>query len=119
MTRVLKPGGILALSTEFRLEGIGNGISGTLLFDESQIQDLFFNSSDLEPMSAPNFQISASTWQTELPLAQAVDDLMNHIRSNGEIIFHKLTWSRYPHIVLRQEQYLFTSIHFALRKRRK
>lgn len=119
MTRVLKPGGILALSTEFRLDGSGSGISGTLLFDESQIRDLFFNLSSLEPMSTPNFQISASTLHTEILFAEAVGDVMCHIQTNGEIIYHKLTWSTYPHILLRQDQYLFTSIHIALRKQDK
>mgnify|MGYP006285446121 FL=1 len=119
MTRVLKPGGILTLSTEFRLEGSGNGLSGTLLFDESQIRELFFNSSHLEPMSAPEFQISSETLQTELPYEEAVKDVLSHIQTHGEIIYHKLIWSSYPHILLRQDQYLFTSIHIALRKPKK
>jgi len=119
MVRVLKPGGVLALSTEFRIEGNGTGLGRTLLFDESQIQDLFFKSSDLEPMSAPKFKISAATRQTEQPFAKAAEDVVRHSDFYGEILFHKLTWSSYPHILLRQDQYLFTSIHLALRKQDK
>lgn len=118
MARVLKPGGVLTLSTEFRLSGDAPGLPGTLMFDETQVRELFLEAAEWETVSAPDFQVSDATLRTELPLDDASRDLQRHIRSRGEIIFHELTWSNYPHIVLRKNHYLWTSIHIALRKRR-
>lgn len=36
--------------------------------------------------------------------------------STGAIYFHRLEWSRYPHIVQRHGDHVWTSVHLALRK---
>jgi hypothetical protein len=118
MARVLKPGGIASISTEFRLAGSGPGLPNVLMFDEAQVRGLIIGAADWEPISPPDFSVSGPTLRTELALSAAARDLRSHVRAHGEIIFHKLTWSTYPHLVLREGEYLWTSIHLALRKGR-
>ena len=70
-----------------------------------------------EPISPPDFSISPATLRTEQPIAGAFDDVRRHIEQHGQLVFHRLDWSTYPHIVLRHGAFLFTSVHLALRKR--
>lgn len=117
MARVLKPNGVLSLSTEFRLQGNGLGLPGVLMFDEGQILDWMVRDNGWVLVSPPQFDVSNATRATEISFASAIRDYKSHVASHGEMIFHDLTWSRYPHIVLRQGEYLWTSVHVALRKR--
>ena len=49
MARVLKPGGIIAISTELRLGGGGShGIPGTIIFTSAMLQEFFVDASGLE-----------------------------------------------------------------------
>jgi len=115
MFRVLKPGGVLALATEFRLEGPPPGLEGVLLFDREQIESLLLEDLGWSPLSALDSSISDATLATEQPLADAVGELLAHARDADPA--EPIQWSRYPHIVLRHEDHLFTSVHVALRKR--
>lgn len=115
--RVLKPGGVLSLSTELKLEGKGRGLPGILLFSPHQLADLV---------------IRRHPWQgglgsrrpSDLTVAGAVEfddagrDLSAHIAEHGAIFFDRLRWSTYPHVVLRHGGYVWTSVHLALRKPR-
>lgn len=100
MGRVLKRGGILSLSTEFRLSGGGHGWDGVLLFDPETIQRYIVEPSELEMVDGLDISISEATLATVQSLEAAIAD------------GHK----KRPHIVLSHLAYTFTSVHLALRK---
>jgi SAM-dependent methyltransferase len=106
MHRVLKPGGILSLATEYRLDGPASGMEGTLLFAEADLLDLIVGGLDWEPVDRLDVAVSEATLASEVPFMQALADVQS---GRGE-------WSRYPMLVLRLEAYLWTSVHLALRK---
>ena len=116
MHRVLKPGGVLSLSTELRLDGPAPGIPSTLLFDAEQVRRIFLDSVPWEPMGDVDLYVSPATLATEQPLDDAIAHLKLHIAEHGEIVFHRLSWNHYPHLVLRSGEHLWTSFHLALRK---
>ena len=116
MHRVLKPGGILSLSTEFRLAGPPPGLPGILLFDAEDVRRIFLGDVTWEPVDSLDFSLSAATLATAIPFEEAAVDVRRHVEAHGCIVFHQLDWSRYPHIVLREGDWLWTSIHLALRK---
>jgi SAM-dependent methyltransferase len=115
MCRVLKPGGVLSLSTEFRIAG-PPGIPGCVLFDETELRELIVGDLPWRPVSPLDLGVSEATRATEQPIAEASEDVRRHVAEHGHLVFHRLDWSRYPHIVLRNGEHLFTSVHLALRK---
>jgi SAM-dependent methyltransferase len=117
MARVLKPGGVASISTEFRLAGAGPGLPNVLMFDERQVREWIIGGADWEPVSPPVFTVSEATRKAELDFARASKELRKHVKKHGEILFHHLTWETYPHVVLRRKEYVWTSVHLALRKR--
>jgi SAM-dependent methyltransferase len=112
MHRVLTPSGILSLSTEYRISGDGE-LPGTLAFTTSQLQELFQGFQWLSPM---NTCVSERTRQSEQRFIDAAADVKSHLAEYDMLLFHKLEWFRYPHIVLREGNLLWTSVHLALRK---
>jgi SAM-dependent methyltransferase len=106
MFRVLRPGGVLALATEFRLEGDEIGYPGLLRFDEPELRALLLDGLWWDPANPIELQISGETRATAVEMSQAIADQQSGKRG----------WSRYPHLVLRHEQFLWTSIHVALIK---
>ena len=119
MHRVLKPGAILSLSTEYRLAGAPPGIPGVLLFDRREIiEDLGLADGErwvaLDELST---DASPATWATTLPYAETGADVRRHVARHGGLYFERLEWSRYPHVVLRDGAWAWTSVHVALRKR--
>ena len=106
MYRVLRPGGVAALSTEFRIEGPGIGYPGLLRFDEPELRSLLLDGLWWDPADPIDTTISPETLAAPVPMEEAVAD--NRSGKRG--------WSRYPHIVLSDHGYLFTSIHVALVK---
>jgi SAM-dependent methyltransferase len=106
MFRVLRPGGVLALATEFRLEGDRIGYPGLLRFDEPELRALLLDGLWWDPASPMELQISDETRSTAVEMSEAIGDQESGQRG----------WSRYPHLVLRHEQFLGTSVHVALVK---
>ena len=105
--RVLKPGGVAALSTEFRLEGPSmNYHPGVLLFDEAEMRSLLFDGLWWDPASPFDASITEETRTAETLFMDAVAD-----SKSG-----KERWSSYPHIVLRHDRFAWTSFHVALVK---
>jgi SAM-dependent methyltransferase len=106
MARVLKPGGILALATEFVLDQ--NIIPGMRAKD-----DEFFNVQDLY-----EFIISSH----QLKLVQPIDFylneyyLLNHVQLPEESRSPHTVVHRKPHMVLCRDKVLFTSIFLFFRK---
>ncbi len=116
--RVLKPGGVLSISTEFRLAGPSPGLPGILMFDDDDVRSLFIEPFEWDPMGPVEFTISDRSLTTEQPLVALSEEVARHVESRGFIEFHQLDWEQYPHIVLRHEDRLWTSMHLALVKRR-
>jgi SAM-dependent methyltransferase len=117
MFRVLRPGGILALSTELKVRGPGHGIPGVLLFTPDELVDLLIGTRLWEPIDPPRFSVSDATLATARPFPDSVAEVQRHVAEHGEIRFHHLDWDRYPQIVLQHEGYVWTSVQIALRKR--
>jgi len=106
MFRVLRPGGVLALATEFRLEGDHIGYPGLLRFDEPELRALLLDGLWWDPADPMELRISDETRATAVEMSEAIADQQSGKRG----------WSRYPHLVLRHEQFLWTSVHVALVK---
>jgi SAM-dependent methyltransferase len=106
MFRVLRPGGVLALATEFRIEGDHIGYPGLLRFDEPELRALLLDGLWWDPATPMELELSDETLGTAVEMSEAIADQEAGIRG----------WSRYPHLVLRHEEYLWTSVHVALVK---
>lgn len=74
MARVLKPGGILALATEFRLSGPeeGVGIPGAILFTPDHIQKYIVDASGLVPVDNMVTESTPATIESAYPLLEAI-----------------------------------------------
>jgi SAM-dependent methyltransferase len=117
MARVLKPGGVLALSTEFRLAGDGPGLPGIRMFTEGEVRDWLIAAAAWDTLGPLDLSLSDETRAAVVPFSGASADVTRHTQEHGALFFHKLDWSRYPHIVLQEGDFVWTSIHLALRKR--
>ncbi len=108
--RVLRPGGVAALSTEFRLEGPGMEFwPGVLMFDEPELRALLLDGLWWDPLTPLDTGISEETLSSAASYEEALADLDAGIRG----------WSRYPHVVLRDRGFVWTSVHLALVKSRR
>ena len=116
MCRVLKPGGLCSLSTEFLLGGSTPGLPGVYMFDQATIEERIVGELPWSLVSPLDVSISQKTLATEQPSAPALKTLGRHVRRFGGVLFHRLEWNRYPHIVLRRRDLLWTSVHLCLRK---
>ena len=104
MHRVLKPGGIAALSTEYRIAGEIESLPGTLFFDHAQLQSLF-DPTLWEHVEPIDLSVSDATLATLVDFDQVVAD----VQAGRE-------WT-YPHIVLRHSLGVtWTSVHVAVRR---
>ena len=113
--RVLRPGGVATISTEYRVAGPGPGLPGILMFDGGQLEQLVA-SSGLEFVAPLDLTVSERTRAGVQAFSESAADVRAHIAAHGEILFHQLDWTRYPQLLLRQDELLWTSVHLALRK---
>jgi len=104
--RVLRPGGVAGLSTEFRLEGPGIGWPGLLRFDEPELRALLLDGLWWDPATPLDTAISERALGAPVLMQDALADIEAGVRG----------WRQYPHIVLRDGDYLWTSVHLALVK---
>lgn len=117
MFRVLKPGGLLTLSTEFRVEGPPPGVPGVLLFDAEDLARYIIGGLAWSPISPLEFDVSAISRQPEHPLVGYVAEWDRHFVQNGGMAaWNRLEFEAYPQLMLRHGEHLFTSYHLALRK---
>jgi SAM-dependent methyltransferase len=116
MFRVLRPGGILSLSTEFRLEGPPPGLPGMLLLDERDIRDWIIGDLAWAPVSPLDLAVSPATRRREPLLTDYLDRWHQHFCRHGQAVWHQLDFDSYPQLLLRSQDHLFTSVHIALRK---
>lgn len=120
MGRVLKPGGVLSLSTEFRLSGPPGGIGWpgqTLLFGAEEIQKYLVDASGLELVDLLDVKISDPTLQTSRDLIAAVSEHDARLAQKGgaEKAAEYAQWD-FPHLIMAHDGYVFTSVHLTLRK---
>jgi SAM-dependent methyltransferase len=106
MFRVLKPGGVLAISTEFRVAGPSPGLPGILMFDRGELEDLVVGHRAWSLVSPLETAVAPATRKVETPFTEALADVAS---GRGY-------WTRFPHILLRQGDHLWTSVHLTLRK---
>jgi SAM-dependent methyltransferase len=139
MYRVLKPGGVAALATEYRLGGPPEHLPGTVLFSEDELRSVLLDGFDWklasplelsiseESMRAPiDFQAileyDAAVQAAEAPQPRWIRRVGSRVagRSNnargGVAAVGQNPAEEYPHIVLFLEDHLWTSVHLALIK---
>jgi SAM-dependent methyltransferase len=116
MHRVLKPGGLLCLSTEMRLRGPGPGMPGVLMFDEQQLRRLVSEGGAWEPLDPLDIHVGEQTLALEQEFDGAAREIRKHVKKEGHLAIHNLRWNRYPHVVLHKDGRWWTSVHLALRR---
>jgi FkbM family methyltransferase len=122
MGRVLKPGGILALSTEYLISGPPGGKGGdpgTLLLSAEDIQKYIVEASGLEPVDEPDFTLSEATLASDQELLPVVLGMQEYMEAQGEypqVMQAHHRSALYPFLVLSQEGYKFCSVHLTLKK---
>jgi SAM-dependent methyltransferase len=96
--RVTKPGGIVSLSTEWKLSGDGWGWANVVLFDEETLMKYIVEPSGCELVDKPDFSFDGD-----------IDDAVtiNQVVSGQAPVEY----------VLKEGQFVFTSVHVALRRK--
>jgi SAM-dependent methyltransferase len=111
MGRVLKPGGIIAISTEFCVRGAPGYVEkDTLLLSQLDLVELIVEPSGCTPVDALCFNISAATLNQPVVYADALRDRVRMLQGR------QTAWSQYPHIVIDNGERAWTSYHLTLRK---
>ena len=105
MVRVLRPGGVLTVATEYRLAGPAPGLPGTLLFSKAQLIELFAGL-PLTPVSPWSLRLSRNSSRVVVDFKEATDD----------IVAKRPRFSTYPHIVLKDGRHRWTSVHLGFKK---
>lgn len=106
MRRVLKPGGIAAITTECIVNDAPAWITPTLiLFTADMLEELSVSVPGLELVEPIDFSVSDPTLATVYPHEQAVGDAAQ-------------VFTRYPHVVLEREGRQFTSVSLFFQKNR-
>jgi SAM-dependent methyltransferase len=125
MYRVLRPGGVLALATEFRLAGPPPGLPGTVLFDEAELRQVLLEGMDWELASPLDFSISEETMASPVDFDSLFevlsrpsirDRVRNRLGGDAPPPAIRHLPTPYPHIVLRKGEHLWTSVNVALIK---
>ena len=119
MGRVLKPGGVLSISTVIKVEGPeGYGWPGlTVLMDAEQIERYIVEASGLDMVDELDLTISDATLATCQNLVRCQEEREARILSGGpKARFFDFAQWEFPHLVLAHEGYVFDSIHLALKK---
>ena len=119
MGRVLKPGGILALSTEFKITGPPEGIGwpgDALLLSAENLQRYVVQASGLEPVDEMQTDLSDTTLATVRDISQAVLDHDRRLAGvGGRGVPEFAAWD-FPHILMSHGGYEFGSVHLTLRR---
>ena len=127
MFRVLKPGGVAAIATEYRIEG-PPGLPGTVLFDEDQLRSVMLDGMKWELASPLDLSIDEETLLTVVEWRSLIKSgeyptlptrLLSALRGQGwdppepdvEFVPPPL-----PHLVIRFDDYIWTSVHLTLIK---
>lgn len=118
MGRVLKPGGVLSLSTEIQLSGPPGGIGWpgqTLIFTPDTLRRYIVEASGLEPVDDLDLHVSEESRATWRDLAQVLRDRQAALEDSDDPRPDYARWE-FPHVVLHHGDYEFTSVHLTLLK---
>lgn len=116
MFRVLRPGGILSLSTGYRLWGPVPGASGDLVLDAEEIGTVVLADRRWSLVDGFDAAVSEATMATRVSTFETMQELQRSIDSLGGRYMHHMELTRYPHIVDEVPGRGFTSAHLLLRK---
>lgn len=117
--RVLRPGGIAALSTEFRLDGPSPGVPGTLMFDRTEVLDHVVGDRAWTFLSPFDFDVSSATRDTALDVASVIHMQNAFVAAHPDGYAIRPEYPQYPIVALCSKQHVSTTMHVALRKRRR
>lgn len=121
MGRVLKPGGVLTLSTELLLSRDAGGRSvqypGLMLFSPGELVRYIVDASGLEAIDDLDLSVSHWTLGTSRDMATAVRTRHERqaAQARGARVPAWACWDM-PHIVIELDGKRFTSVHLALRR---
>jgi SAM-dependent methyltransferase len=110
--RILKPGGVAVISTEFRLDGPLDKpwfSDDCILFTPSLLQEFIIDPSGLAVIGTPQYTTSHDTFDSRVVLL----DFLDKAKKVTSLSDKK---NAYPNLVLFHEGHLFCSVHLALRK---
>ncbi len=116
MYRVLAPGGVLSIASEFRIAGPAPGIPGVAMFDADEIDEVFVGDRAWSLVDPFDAAISATTLATSTDFDVAAADQQRQVEEFGGYFTHLIEFATYPHVVLETSSHTFTSFHLALRK---
>lgn len=121
MGRVLKPGGVLTLSTEILLTrdpgGAGVAFPGTLLLSPAELQRYIVDASGLESIDQLDLSVSHWTRSTRRDITEAINARHARMEAQTDGDRHPdWTCLDWPHIVVEVGGRQFTSVHLALRR---
>ncbi len=118
MARVLKPGGVASIATEFRLDGPSPGVPGTLMFDEDELRTFIFDAGDWELVGGSlRTECSETTRALVEPFEKQAEYVYAEFAKHGDSLFHEIEPGFALKPVVSLQGRTFTSVHFALRKR--
>lgn len=98
--RVLKPGGVAAISSEYKIEGDGNGFHNVQLFDEDRLRRVW---------------LDGVNWKLEGKLDLVLDDT-EYVDFERSIHDKEYQKTAHPHIKLDNGAYKWTSVHMTFIK---
>jgi FkbM family methyltransferase len=116
MGRVLKPGGVLAISTEFCLSGPPGGIGWpgrTLLFSRKHLERYVIDASGLTLADDLDTSVSDATFLAPCNPGAVIMERARRAATDPRPDFAR--WD-FPHLVLTQGGYVFGSVHLTLVK---
>ena len=97
MFRVLRPGGVAALATEFRLEGPGLGVPGLLRFDEPELRSLLLDGLWWDPATPLDTDRSRRRpWPHPVLMKEAMADVEAGLRGWSQLPAHRPPRRRLP-----------------------
>ena len=115
--RVLRPGGLFTLSTEFLIEGDPLAHEACAMFTPQLLREMVIGGRDWKELTPFDLHVSQGTLATEVPIARVAEEYALHRSEHeGVTVLHELQLSKYPHIVQRWGSNVFTSVHLALIK---
>ncbi len=98
--RVLKPGGVAAISTEYRISGEGDGFANVQLFDRDRLDRVWLDGINWKPVDYLDEELDDT-------------DFIDFERSIHDRDYQKIA---HPHIKLDNYTYKWTSVHLTLVK---
>jgi SAM-dependent methyltransferase len=116
--RILKPGGVYALSTEFRISGPPPGLPGILMFDWEELVAHVIQAAPWEMIGPVQIESRRPSDDPVVSFAKAAAAVTAHVAKYGELMWDRLNWPEYPHVRLSEGDLVWTSVHLALRRPR-